>query len=318
MPATNRQYVVCCSAWCQGWLWADRCAKVGQCKQCGTAWEASLRKAGLKAPTAKASKAEWPTLGEAARWKSQSPVKARARGIPKDIQAALSGAWDGLEPQLQQALQEAGFKPKVPEKTEPDLMQLLQQHAGELPEAVRAAIAVPEPPAPSPTEVGLEAADRYKQAVGKLRDLGHRKLQLQGKIEVAKKGLRTMLDELKALQEAIGEAQASVDDLGRDYQEKVLTQASDLKTVQEQVQDALTEVGLQIPEDQVQRLQEALESQAKRRRKVEPAELPPGLGGTPQLQSEPSSKEVPQATPGEDRRTRSRTPPGGKQEGAKE
>ena len=107
--------------------------------------------------------------------------------------------WDTLTPEAKTEFQKAGYQPPKPKPEEPDLISLLQIHAKNLPEAVREALPPPAPiPEPDPVQDGLEKGNALRKAVMKLRDLGQRKLKLQGEIDASKTHLRELLKRCKA------------------------------------------------------------------------------------------------------------------------
>ena len=78
-------------------------------------------------------------------------------------------------------LKEAGFEAKPARAEDVDLVALLQQHVGDLPQVI--VDALPATPTPDPRQEGKEAGDVLRSSVGKLRDLGQRKLRLQEEID---------------------------------------------------------------------------------------------------------------------------------------
>lgn len=209
----------------------------------------------------------------------------------KKLTGALHEVWDHVPESAKHKLTEAGFKAKAAsEQTQEtgDIMSLLKQHVESLPDPIKLALQEPEP---TKTQAGFEASHTFKQATGKLRDLGHRKLQLQSKIDVAKESLRDMLTELQALQAQIDQTQQEVNRITKEYEAKVLAQAEGnevhAKAVCEksELSTLLAHIGVTLTEEQQAKLKEMTDSQDNKRRKVEKpdvempldCERPPGL-----------------------------------------
>ena len=74
---------------------------------------------------------------------------------------------------------------------------------------------------------GKAAGVEWRNSVGKLRDLGQRKLKLQEDIDSAKANLKALLNKMQDLQQSILEAQAEVNKATQEYETKVLTQCAE-------------------------------------------------------------------------------------------
>ena len=85
--------------------------------------------------------------------------------------------------------EQAGFKAPKPEDV--DLLSLLQRNRDDLPQEILDAL--PAAPTPNPVQEGKVAGVEWRNSVGKLRDLGQRKLKLQEDIDSAKANLKALL-----------------------------------------------------------------------------------------------------------------------------
>ena len=199
---------------------------------------------------------------------------------PKNkIVKTLGTLWDTLTPEAKTEFQKAGYQPPKPKPEEPDLISLLQIHAKNLPEAVREALPPPAPiPEPDPVQDGLEKGNALRKAVMKLRDLGQRKLKLQGEIDASKTHLRELLKRLQSLQSDIAEATEAVKKRSQEY-EPVLESADDEPNNVDLVLQALGLEEAALTDDQKRKI-DALREGAKKRKLPDEADedmKPPGL-----------------------------------------
>ena len=314
----SRQYTVCTTKTCDSWIFTDRIAKLQQpcCAKCGKAW-----------PGAKAIPGAWwagaPKGGRVWRG-AQTAAPAAAPGPsqprPKNkIVKTLGTLWDTLTPEAKTEFQKAGYQPPKPTPEEPDLISLLQIHAKNLPEAVREALPPPAPtPEPDPVQDGLEKGNALRKAVMKLRDLGQRKLKLQGEIDASKTHLRELLKRLQSLQSDIAEATEAVKKRSQEY-EPVLESADDEPNNVDLVLQALGLEEAALTDDQKRKI-DALREGAKKRKLPDEADedmKPPGLpepaamqqGGSRGPENKPTQSETePEGAnpPGSKARSRSR------------
>ncbi|CAE7277113.1 unnamed protein product [Symbiodinium natans] len=146
-----------------------------------------------------------------------------------------------------------------------DLVALLQQHVGDLPQVI--VDALPATPTPDPRQEGKEAGDVLRSSVGKLRDLGQRKLRLQEEIDTAKDNLRAMLHKMQDIQNAIEEAKVEVAKTTKEYEDKVVKHCAE--EVNNGVESVLQALGMQeasLTEEQKRKLEALKSDEAKRRR----------------------------------------------------
>jgi len=159
-----------------------------------------------------------------------------------------------------------------------------------LPEAVRDALPPPAPvPEPNPVQDGLEKGNALRKAVVKLRDLGQRKLKLQGEIDASKAHLRELLKRLQGLQSDIAEATEAVKKRSQEY-EPVLESAEAEPNNVDLVLQALGLEEAALTDDQKRNI-DALREGAKKRKAPEEADedmKPPGLTVPPAVQQEES------------------------------
>ena len=110
--------------------------------------------------------------------------------MPKESQEALKGV--GID--------------YTPEPECPPLEEILKAHL-ESPMEVKEAVLGLIKPAPSAT---IDVTGQLKATVGELRQLATKKQSLQGKVDQAKDHYNMLLDELKAVQEAIDKEKSLV------------------------------------------------------------------------------------------------------------
>ena len=123
----------------------------------------------------------------------------------------LGEHWDSLPDAVQSVLRKNGLAPSQPAEQEDPLIKLLQQHKHALPDQIRAELDKRDP---EPFEVALATQDAFKTAVGKLRELGNRKLLLQQRIDNAKAAFTALLSQMQNLQAEIKEAEQKVEKVG--------------------------------------------------------------------------------------------------------
>ena len=174
--ARYRPYQCCQAHGCRNWIWCDRVQQGFSCRQCGNEWP--------KPPGGYAKKLD----KRNSRWEraphrrpSPPPGLARTRFpkpslIQKNATELLAPIWSTLDEQLRGKLSDLGISPEVKPK-EPDLQDVLKENLTKLPTPVRELVEkITTPPPASEREV----AGRLKQQVTALKDLSHKKHNLQG------------------------------------------------------------------------------------------------------------------------------------------
>ncbi|CAE7504945.1 unnamed protein product [Symbiodinium natans] len=187
--------------------------------------------------------------------------------------AVLGEHWDSLPDAVQSVLRKNGLAPSQPAEQEDPLIKLLQQHKDALPDQIKAELDKRDP---EPFEVALATQDAFKTAVGKLRELGNRKLLLQQRIDNAKAAFTALLSQMQNLQAEIKEAEQKVEKVGGDYHEKVLKTDDEADTMD--VEAVLGQLGVQLTQEQQATWKAIQAEHASKRRKAEAMESPPGLG----------------------------------------
>ncbi|CAE7252475.1 unnamed protein product [Symbiodinium natans] len=185
----------------------------------------------------------------------------------------LGEHWDSLPDAVQSVLRKNGLAPSQPAEQEDPLIKLLQQHKDALPDQIKAELDKRDP---EPFEVALATQDAFKTAVGKLRELGNRKLLLQQRIDNAKAAFTALLSQMQNLQAEIKEAEQKVEKVGGDYHEKVLKTDDEADTMD--VEAVLGQLGVQLTQEQQATWKAIQAEHASKRRKAEAMESPPGLG----------------------------------------
>ena len=243
------------------WVYASKAQRFAKCSWCGT---------------------PWPTDVPQAPWKEPSRPRPRARQPkPSKLVNCLQKVWATLPEAVCCQFEQAGFKLPAPKPEDIDLLSLLQRNRGDLPQEVLDVL--PAAPVPNPVQEGRAAGVEFRNSVGKLRDLGQRKLKLQEDIDAAKANLRALLTKMQDLQQSIQDAQAEVTKTSQEYEAKVLTQCAEeanhgVEAVLQALginEDALTET----QKRSIENLKKATADEAKRRKtQQQPQEFPPGLG----------------------------------------
>ena len=238
-------YTVC---GCGAWIYDRRIEGHPQCG-CGKFWP-KPRKPARNGGTARLRHHEPPT-------QSQTPPKPPK--TPK-IFRALEGVWKLLPDEARQEMTKVGFKPPAAAEptAEESLLAMLQAHEAELPQEIRALVQtrVQGPPS-SATEVEIKATNDLKGASGRLRDLGHKNIRLQGRIDEVKAVLTGLYGEMKDLLQELKEAEANMDALAQAFKAKVLQTPTSMEAEEFDCETALATIGVALDTTQSQKLQEA-------------------------------------------------------------
>eukprot|EP00439_Symbiodinium_sp_Y106_P037752 s3940_g4.t1 len=131
-----------------------------------------------------------------------------------------------MAPDVQEALKKAGFQHEssgaAGQPKEDPLLTLLKSRERELPQEVKDALHASEPKE-TPEQAAAVASREYKSCTIKLRDLGHKKVQLQARIDDTNKAkLREQLESMKDLMTQIDEAQKEVAKVAEQFKNTVL------------------------------------------------------------------------------------------------
>ncbi|CAE7236857.1 unnamed protein product, partial [Symbiodinium sp. CCMP2592] len=198
---------------------------------------------------------------------------------PAKLASCLQKVWSTLPADVCLQFEQAGFKVPAPKQEDVDLLSLLQRNRDDLPQEVLDAL--PAAPVPNPVQEGKAAGVEWRNSVGKLRDLGPRKLKLQEDIDLAKANLRALLTKMQDLQASIQEAQTEVNKATQDYEAKVLTQCAE--EASHGVDSVLQALGIEedtLTEAQkrsIAALKKDNADEAKRRKTEQQDRFPPGL-----------------------------------------
>ncbi|CAE7233951.1 unnamed protein product [Symbiodinium natans] len=238
------RYHVCKKCGPASWIFAAKVPKFPKCQWCGTKWPTDV-------PTPKI-------------WSKPEPKPRPRKPKTNKVHDCLRKVWDTLPEEACVQLKEAGFEAKPARAVDVDLVALLQQHVGDLPQVI--VDALPATPTPDPRQEGKEAGDVLRSSVGKLRDLGQRKLRLQEEIDTAKDNLRAMLHKMQDIQNAIEEAKVEVAKTTKEYEDKVVKHCAE--EVNNGVESVLQALGMQeasLTEEQKRKLEALKSDEAKRR-----------------------------------------------------
>lgn len=116
--------------------------------------------------------------------------------IQKATAEALGPGWTTLDSALQQRLQDLGIQPPPPSPG-PDLKDVLLENMAQLPPQVKELVEKLTKPSP-PTE--QDVTSKLKTQVSLIKDLSHKKSNLQTKIDATKRSYQELLEEMKAIQ----------------------------------------------------------------------------------------------------------------------
>ena len=182
--------------------------------------------------------------------------------LPKTpkIFRALEGVWKLLPDEARQEMTKVGFKPPAAAEptAEESLLAMLQAHEAELPQEIRALVQTRvQGPPPSATEVETKATNDLKGDSGRLKDLGHKKIRLQGRIDEVKAVLTGLYGEMKDLLQELKEAEANMDALAQAFKAKVLQTPTSMEAEEFDCETALATIGVALDTTQSQKLQEA-------------------------------------------------------------
>ena len=291
------RYFVCKTCGPASWVYASKVTKFAQCSWCGT---------------------PWPTDVPRAPWREPSRPRPRERP-PKQSKLVncLQKVWGTLPESVCSQFEQAGFKKPAPKTEDVDLLSLLQRNRGALPPEILNAL--PEAPAPNPVQEGKAAGVEFRNSVGKLRDLGQRKLKLQEDIDNAKANLKALLTKMQDLQQSLQEAQAEVNKTSQEYEAKVLTQC--FEEANHGVDSVLQALGIteealtEAQKRSIEALKKETADEAKRRKtQQQQQQFPPGLAPPPPRPEPPAAEgsardaEVTKGPPDSQDKARSRSP----------
>ena len=297
----RRPYVWCLRG-C-GWLYEDRIQGHGGCKKCATPWLASWRTAtGCWSEEDKPQgwKGKAPSLPRSSPSRSLSSSRRRggkAGGRGRDLAAG------NFSTHVSEGF---GGDRRWPEKSEgelvdtgnqlpnPILAEAIRSEWDRLPDSIKEALPEgwalpPTPPAPPTAPSRLDApkaaAEQYKDASAKLRDLGYRKVRQEARVAETKMVYESALEKLHELQAEFETAQAEAAATGQDFATMVLsmqlgsagTEESQDRAFMDGLQGVLSQAGVALTEAQADALASLPRGQRGQKRPAEP--VPTAEGG---------------------------------------
>ena len=247
---------VCKHPSCGNWMWEDKICEGYTCRKCGQSWAKPA--AGFQARSPSRSRGRFtprqkpvappPGLG--------STRTSKLSHVHKATTDLLRSSWTTLDSKLQQQLEQLGIKPTPPSADPDDLTHVLKENMAQLPTAVKELVERITKP---PPETEKDMALKLKAQVSALRDLSHRKMVLQQKLDTAKKAYGDMLEEMKGIQSKLEAEQGALNSTSATYMEMVKTtkpvvelQDGDAMedTVPEAVAGFITTLGVSLTPDQ--------------------------------------------------------------------
>ena len=237
-------------------MWEDKICEGYTCRKCGQSWAKPA--AGFQARSPSRSRGRFtprqkpvappPGLG--------STRTSKLSHVHKATTDLLRSSWTTLDSKLQQQLEQLGIKPTPPSADPDDLTHVLKENMAQLPTAVKELVERITKP---PPETEKDMALKLKAQVSALRDLSHRKMVLQQKLDTAKKAYGDMLEEMKGIQSKLEAEQGALNSTSATYMEMVKTtkpvvelQDGDAMedTVPEAVAGFITTLGVSLTPDQ--------------------------------------------------------------------
>ena len=256
---------------CEGsWIWADRVNDQRWCcDHCGQQWPAGQKQRVSPRPSRQRTRRE-----RARKIDAPPGLGPKDKQVKHPVDDMLKKNWASLSDDVKKALQTVGIDYTPPPELQP-LEELLKAHLEDLPKEVKVAVTnLVTPVKQEPKDV----TSQLKVTVGELRQLSNKKAGLQRKVDYAKEQYRTLLDELKVVQELIDKEQQQLSAQSEAYakilKEETKEAPGPVEVVDEDVNDhvlkALAQVGILYTETQKSDLERQLaESMLKRRKKTE-------------------------------------------------
>ena len=180
--------------------------------------------------------------------------------------------------EAQEALKGVGID-FTPEPECPPLEEVLKAHLESLPSEVKEAVVGLIKPTPT---VAVDVTGQLKATVGELRQLATKKQALQRRVDQAKDQYKILLDELKAVQEAIDKEHKQLGDQSEAYAKQLKAEAAEVPTTGEHVLDsdatehvlkALGQAGIIFNSEQQKELERNLAETMSKRRKTDESQL---------------------------------------------
>lgn len=272
-PKQRRQRTYVCSQGCPtSWIWADRInADRWKCDKCNQAWPQT---------TWVSDQSQFPKRRNRPR-RDRNVLVERPPGLGhrpqiSGVEKALQKGWSSLSKEVQEALKVVGID-YTPEPELQSIEEILKAHIEALPKEVKEAVeTLVAPVKQEPKDVTTQ----LKTTVGELRQLSNKKAGLQKRVDHAKDQYKTLLEELKLVQEQIDKEQKQLSAQSEAYakllKEETVVAADEGQEavvdadVNEHVLKALARVGILYTDSQRTDLERQLaENMLKRRKKGE-------------------------------------------------
>ena len=194
--------------------------------------------------------------------------RPRSSGVEK----ALQKEWTSLSKEVQDALKAVGID-CAPEPELQPLEEILKTHIEALPKEVKDAVETLIAPAKQEPK---DVTTQLKTTVGELRQLPNKKAGLQKRVDNAKEQYKTLLDELKVVQEMIDKEQQQLTAQSAAYAKLLKEETKEEEApeslvdadVNDHVMKAMAQVGILFTDSQKTELERQLaENMLKRRKK---------------------------------------------------
>ena len=272
---SRRKYVACCGC-SSSWIWADRInAQRWGCNQCGTPWPGVD---GDWKTTSSVKQARKPRGRVRPQVDPPPGLGPKTKHTPSAIESTLKKAWGTLPKEAHEALKALGID-FTPEPECPPLEEVLKAHLESLPSEVKEAVVGLIKPTPT---VAVDVTGQLKATVGELRQLATKKQALQRKVDQAEDHYKILLDELKAVQEAIDKEHKQLGDQSEAYAKQLKAEAVTVTSTGDHVLDsdatehvlkALGQAGIIFNSDQQKELERNLAETMSKRRKTDESQL---------------------------------------------
>ena len=278
-------YMVC---GCQrDWIWEDKARKHPKwsCRGCGKPWLVEPKPEFQERSLKKRRTTEWATWNhqrKGQQWpKSYKqalldtppglPGKVKKDKTYRDMEVMAQKHWEHLPEEFRSTLQSMGLGKREDTKP-PELADILKEHIDLLPDTIKAQVEKIVKPTVEITP--KTEALKLKATAGHLRDLTHKKAQIQTKVDTLKDQYKQALQELQDIQLEVERIQKELKDTTEQYaklMEDVAQETPEESIVTtEQMFQVIQKAGISFTEEQKIQMQKMAEENAHKKRRTTP------------------------------------------------
>ena len=258
------------------WIWSDRVSDSRwQCDKCHTPWP---QNGWGKTWSRSSRRRDRPRRDKTVLVDRPPGLGSKPKQAISALETTLKKAWGTMRKEAQEALKGVGID-YTPEPECLPLEEVLKAHLDSLPTEVKEAVVGLIKPAQTAV---VDVTGQLKATVGELRQLATKKRSLQRKVDQAKDHYKLLLDELKAVQEAIDKEHKQLGDQSEAYARQLKAEAVTLPSAGEHVLDsdatehvlkALGQAGIIFNSEQQKELERNLAETMAKRRKTDENQL---------------------------------------------